>query len=32
VDKGLGGIMFWQYWEDAGGRLLDAVNAGLGRK
>jgi chitinase len=31
MDKELGGIMFWEYWEDAGGRLLDAVNRGLGR-
>jgi len=29
VDRGLGGIMFWQYTEDSGGRLLNAINQGL---
>jgi chitinase len=29
VDRGLGGIMFWQYTEDAGGRLLSAIDKGL---
>ena len=26
VDRGLAGIMFWQYTEDADGKLLDAIN------
>ena len=29
VDRGLGGMMFWQYTEDAEGRLLSAINKGL---
>jgi GH18 family chitinase len=29
VDRGLGGMMFWQYTEDADGKLLSAINKGL---
>jgi GH18 family chitinase len=29
VDRGLGGMMFWQYTEDAEGKLLSAINRGL---
>jgi chitinase len=28
---GLAGVMFWEYGSDPSGRLLDAVNRGLGR-
>lgn len=31
MDRGLAGIMFWEYWEDADGRLLKTVNRELGR-
>ncbi len=31
VDRGLAGIMFWEYSGDTNGRLLDAVNLGLKR-
>ncbi len=30
-DKGLGGMMFWEYTNDPTGMLLHAVNVGLGR-
>ena len=29
ADRGLGGMMFWQYTEDSGGRLLSTINKGL---
>ena len=29
VDRGLGGMMFWQYTEDSGGVLLGAMNKGV---
>jgi GH18 family chitinase len=29
VDRGLGGIMFWQYAEDPDGKLLDAIRHGF---
>jgi GH18 family chitinase len=29
VDRGLGGMMFWQYTEDAEGKLLSTINRGL---
>ena len=28
-DKGLGGVMFWQYAEDPSGALLDALHTTL---
>ena len=31
MDQGLGGVMFWEYFSDPSGVLLDAVDAGLGR-
>jgi chitinase len=30
IEQGLGGVMFWEYFSDPSGVLLDAVNAGLG--
>jgi len=30
-EHGLAGVMFWEYGSDPSGRLLDAVNRGLGR-
>ena len=30
-ERGLAGVMFWEYRSDPSGRLLDAVNRGLGR-
>ena len=29
-DKGLAGVMFWQYTQDPSNTLLDAIDAGLG--
>jgi chitinase len=29
LDRGLAGLMFWQYTEDSEGKLLDAINQGL---
>ena len=31
MERGLGGVMFWEYFNDPSGALLDAVDAGLGR-
>jgi len=31
IDRGLGGVMFWEYFSDPSGELLDAVGVGLGR-
>ncbi len=31
-EHGLAGVMFWEYGSDPSGRLLDAVNRGLGRR
>jgi chitinase len=28
-EKGVGGVMFWEYTEDVDGRLLDAITKGL---
>ena len=28
-EKGLGGVMFWEYTEDVGGKLLQAITDGL---
>ena len=28
-EKGLGGVMFWEYTEDVDGRLLRAIREGL---
>ena len=31
MERGLGGVMFWEYFSEPSGVLLDALNAGLGR-
>ena len=31
-EHGLAGVMFWEYGSDPSGRLLNAVNRGLGRR
>jgi len=31
MERGLGGVMFWEYFNDPSGALLDVVDAGLGR-
>ena len=32
IEKGLGGVMFWEYSHDPSGELLDAIFEGLGKK
>ena len=31
-EKGLGGVMFWEYTEDVDGMLLNAITEGLKAK
>ena len=31
IDKNLGGVMFWEYWEDRTGQLLQAIKEGMNR-
>ena len=31
LDNNLGGVMFWEYWEDTTGQLLQAIKEGMNK-
>lgn len=31
IDNNLGGVMFWEYWEDRTGQLLQAIKEGMNK-